>query len=63
MSPVPKASPGLIGEDVKTLAADSAISGHAEIHDPVDAAAITYLLDLHRRIGPICAYFDELYKV
>ncbi|MBX5136487.1 hypothetical protein HJB80_28240 [Rhizobium lentis] len=63
MSPVPKVSPGLIGEDVKTLAADSVIQAMQKFMTPVHAAAITYLLDLHRRIGPICAYFDELYKV
>lgn len=52
MSPVPKASPWLISENVKTLAADGDVQ-HAgtsdlEMVNSVDAAAITYLLPPRR---------------
>ncbi|WP_117195424.1 hypothetical protein [Rhizobium terrae] len=55
------------GRDVKTLASDEEIKAaqkplDAETVNSVGAVAITHLLDLRRRIGPIGAHMDTLYK-
>ncbi|MGO6671444.1 hypothetical protein [Rhizobium leguminosarum] len=56
-----------IGRDVKTLAAEGEMQAMQkpltlETVNSVGPASITYLLELRRRIGPIGAHFDELYK-
>ncbi|ACS56932.1 hypothetical protein [Rhizobium leguminosarum] len=56
-----------IGRDVETLAADGEMQAMQkpltlETVNSVGPASIIYLLELRRRIGPIGAYFDELYK-
>ncbi|MBB4441028.1 MULTISPECIES: hypothetical protein [Rhizobium] len=56
-----------IGRDVKTLAADGEMRTlqrplTLETVNSVGPDSISYLLDLRRRIGPIGAYFDELYE-
>ena len=56
-----------IGRSVKTLASDGEMQAMQkpptlEKVNSVGPDAITYLIDLRRRIGPIGAYVDELYK-
>ncbi|MEK1888433.1 MAG: hypothetical protein AAAB35_12880 [Phyllobacterium sp.] len=56
-----------IGRKVKTLASDSEVLAMQKpltlaTVNSVGPASIAYLLDLRHRIGPIGAYFDELYK-
>lgn len=53
--------------DIKTLASDDEVKAlrkplDAATVNSVDPSAVTFLLDLRRRVGPIGGHFDELYK-